>query len=616
MRLYERFADEDFHTSIATSFGIDFDAYENIVLPRLRGAGCRNNIVLADARMLTHALAGASALPRYAGRLYTVAGASAEGVFHPKIFLQTGRRRGRLIVSSANLTAAGLAGNLELAGVIACDDRPSSEQALIAQAFAYVSRFAADRNEQGLSRQLDWMLRRTPWLDRATPATGPVGLADGTLAALLTTGDRESIGQRFIELVEQSVSRLIVVSPYWDINLGALSRLVERFSPGELCILLDRKVKSFPKQALGKIAGPRLYDRGDFRDGRFIHAKLIIAQTTSFDHALFGSANCTVPALGLGADAGSNEEVCVYRRLPAHTFEVVLGLDTVLAPERQIDAGDLPELHFDEELPLEELATQTPGKFECRFDTLIWRPSKFYESSPSGVILLDQHGKLLPCRLSPLPADERVVRFRVENAPDRPAFARVQHRSGRMSAPAIVTLIDRLRATARESSSRRADNALRDLDNETEASLLLLDVMNVLERIEQGDGAFKDPLSVPKTRRKEEDARREYSTLSYEEFIVGRRKRGGTHSAHNSLAGSDVSLVRNFLNRIVGLGTNDGDDDEAGATGNAFDMGDETGDAQAALAAGEEFRGDAQQHDGRGERDQSVHVRVSFRWSG
>lgn len=70
MRLYERFADKGYHSSIATTFGIDFDAYENIVLPRIRGAGCRNNMVLADARMLTHALGGASPLPRQAGRLY------------------------------------------------------------------------------------------------------------------------------------------------------------------------------------------------------------------------------------------------------------------------------------------------------------------------------------------------------------------------------------------------------------------------------------------------------------------------------------------------------------------------------------------------------------------
>ena len=44
MKLYERYGDKGYHTSIITTFGIDFDAYENIILPRLRGAGCYNNV--------------------------------------------------------------------------------------------------------------------------------------------------------------------------------------------------------------------------------------------------------------------------------------------------------------------------------------------------------------------------------------------------------------------------------------------------------------------------------------------------------------------------------------------------------------------------------------------
>jgi hypothetical protein len=86
----------------------------------LRGAGCNNNILLADARILTYELDGASLLPKYARRHYTVSGATAKGAFHPKILLQLGRRSGRLVIGSANMTASGLAGNLELAGVATC----------------------------------------------------------------------------------------------------------------------------------------------------------------------------------------------------------------------------------------------------------------------------------------------------------------------------------------------------------------------------------------------------------------------------------------------------------------------------------------------------------------
>ena len=88
MKLCDRFAERGYHTSVATTFGVDFDAYESIVLARLRGAGCRNNLLVADARMITLALSDVAALPMYAGSRYTVRGSGAAngGVFHPKLF--------------------------------------------------------------------------------------------------------------------------------------------------------------------------------------------------------------------------------------------------------------------------------------------------------------------------------------------------------------------------------------------------------------------------------------------------------------------------------------------------------------------------------------------------
>ena len=235
-----------------------------------------------------------------------------------------------------------------------------------------------------------------------------------------------------------------------------------------------------------------------------------------------------------------------------------LGLTGVLTAERRIDPDALPNARSQEELPLDELAAQNPGKFECRVDTLIWRPSRIYEPSTCTVVLLNQQGKPIPCRLSTLPAEADAVRFQIHEAPERPAFARALCQDGRLSAPSIVTLIDRLRAVVRETSSHQTNNALRQLDDETEASLLLLDVLGVLEQIEQGDAASKEPLSIPKTGKNKEETEREYGKLSYEQFIAGRRPRAETQASHNSLAGSDVSIVRNFLNRIVGLTVGEG----------------------------------------------------------
>ena len=153
---------------------------------------------------------------------------------------------------------------------------------------------------------------------------------------------------------------------------------------------------------------------------------------------------------------------------------------------------------LDDELPLDELAAQNPGRFEGRVDILTWRPSAACDPATSTIILLDQQGKPMACQLTALPRNPEALRFQISETQERPAFAHVQHRDGTLSAPAIVTLIDRLRAVVRETFSREADKALRQLEDETEASLLLMDVLNVLERLEQGQSAAKEPLSIPK----------------------------------------------------------------------------------------------------------------------
>lgn len=592
MKLYERFADKGFHTSILTTFGIDFDAYENIVLPRLRGAGCRNNIVIPDARMLTHALTGASTLPIHAGKLYTVTGASARQVFHPKLFLQVGRKGGRIIVGSANLTSSGLAGNLELVDTISCGEEDSAEQRIVAAAWQYLTRFVSHEQE-ALRSQQDWMLARAPWLRQALASTEKMGLADQTEAAFLTTGGRTGIGQRFADLIDEQLKRLIVVSPYWDMGLTALAYLNERLLPEEVCVVIDPAVVQFPKDAASALPSLRLYRRHGFREGRFIHAKTIIAQTHSADHVLLGSANCTVAALGRANYAGENEEVCLYRRLPPDTIIQALDLDGVLDEEHKIEPAEIDEPELYDELPLGELAERAPGQFEVRVDVLTWRPASSVDPASCTIELLDQNGTVIPCTLSPLHS-ERGPRFLISGTDVRPSLARLVFSDGHRSAPAIVTLIDRLSSAIREIRSRKTDNMLRALDDDTEAGLMLMEVLDVLDRLEPDADKDKAPISIPKSGLEGEDgSETRYEVLNYEQFIAGRRPRTPQGSlTHNSLAGSEVTLVRGFLNRIIGI---DGQRDEVDETGDddlmrdAFNLGDEIENAEAAMAAGEEL---------------------------
>jgi hypothetical protein len=342
MRLYECFGDNGFHTTLITTFGIDFDAYENIVLGRLRGSGCHNNILISDSGMLTYGLEGASSPPLSAGRLYSVTGARAAGVFHPKLVLQLGRNRGRLIVTSANMTAPGLAGNLEIGGTLECTAADSAERRLVAAAWQYLARLF-EPDDQALSQQLAWMRPRTSWLFDTEPADSALPLSDGSPAAFLGAGQTLGIGARFARLVAgEAVRRLIVISPYWDHRLEALRFLSDQLAPESIVIPIDPCRVLFPGQMVDALPQARLLDLRPFSETRFVHAKTIIAQTDSADHVLFGSANCTAAALATGEFAGYNEEACLYRRLPPHAAIASLCLDKILAEAPAIEPATLP----------------------------------------------------------------------------------------------------------------------------------------------------------------------------------------------------------------------------------------------------------------------------------
>lgn len=599
MKLYERFGERGYHTSVITSFGVDFDAYENVVLPRLRGAGCHNNILLCDGALLTQSLADSSSLPRYAGRLYTANGAKAAGVFHPKLVVQVGRNGGRIIVSSANMTATGLAGNLELAGEFACGTEDSGEQRLIAQAWAYALRHC-DRTGQELDAQIAWAEARTPWLRRAVQTRENVILEDGTTAALLTTGERIGIGERFVAHVgNMPVKRLVVVSPYWDENLKALGFIAKTLSSAKTDLLIDSDAGLFPVTALKKLKGVRLFDREEFRKGRFLHAKAVVAQTRKSDHVLYGSANCTVAALGTKGFAGENEEVCMYRRFPADTALDSLELAELLDPSHEIDPDQLEESENADGLDLEVWRNRTPGRFECSYDTLIWTPPTDVDPDSATINLLDSEGNKLECCLGPGAKRGNSRQYQIVALTERPAFAVLQYADGTRSAPAIVALIDKIREAAKEARSKHTENAASQLAEETQEGLWLLDILDTLESAERLQDSGDEQISI-KTRRKkgdeDDEASARFRTLTYEEFIAGRKPRGkDSLIPRNSLGGSEMSLVRGFLNRILEIGDEDiqpGIEEERNLD-KAFDLGDETANAEEAMDRGETFDSDA-----------------------
>jgi hypothetical protein len=333
-------------------------------------------------------------------------------------------------------------------------------------------------------------------------------------------------------------------------------------------------------------------DATEICGGRFLHAKALIVQTRRWDHLLSGSANCTVAALGTENFVGANEEVCLYRRFPAGGLLEALGLAGVLDGSAEVALDALSFDESDDALDLKAWNERTPGRFECQFDILIWRPTEGVAASSVELELLSRDSDVLVEQPVLIDASEDGVRrYQLPAMPERPAFARLRYPDGTYSSLAIVTLIDKIRETAKEPRSRHIESAIAQLGEETEEGLWMLDIFDTLETAEAQEVVDAGPDSIAMRRKsdKKGGATEEFHTLSYEQFIAGRSLAvAGPSAGRNSLSGSDLSFMRVFLNRTLGL-LDEADaetDDDEGAVITALDLRGETGDADRLIGAG------------------------------
>lgn len=586
MRLFNAFSAPGYHTSLVSTFGVDFEAYEAIALPRLRDAGCNNNILVADARMLVQSLGDAARRPKFAGRRYSVVGANCAGVFHPKLVLQLGKTSGRLMVMSANMTAAGLAGNFEVVGeVTVTEDTPESAP-LLRTALDYFLLFLDPAS--AARRQVEWALKRSRWLPPSTDDEAVVQLEGGMRLSFLHSSIATGIGERFIQLVgARAVKRLIVMSPYWDSDLHTLRSLRNRFGAAKVATLIQPQSALYPVHAQPSEGLFELFDVNDVQGAnasRFAHAKVFIVESDAGDCMLFGSSNCTRAALGALNEPGLNAEACLFRDLLPGDAVRSLGLEDAISG-KGLTLSEVPAFTPTEEIPLRELEAKLPGRFELLGDLLRWWPSTSIPSTDTAVIeLLDQQGELLTGTLTRVGTQSSPAAYRLGGTV-APHFAKVS--SGTFESSLGVVVVEQaIHESQRRAAGRGVESALELLDDEDAAEGLWL--LEVIQRLTEAEREMRGPrgASQAPNQKPSVDTASDSQVLSYEAFVAGRRSQeDATAAAGSHLGASHHESVRGFLNALIGkhaaLDLADDLSDDGAAPN--LSMGDETKDAAAAL---------------------------------
>lgn len=366
-----------------------------------------------------------------------------------------------------------------------------------------------------------------------------------------------------------------MVSPYWDPDLGTVKKLKSALQPQSVKLLVREESQLFPVDALGGTSA-------DVHDvtcvpsavgGRFPHAKLVIAESDDGDCVLFGSANCTNPALGL--PSALNEEACLFRELAPGKAVEALGLAPALAPQARLEPSDIRPFHAGEDIPMEQLGARLPGRFELLGRTLRWWPSKAFAVGASEVILLGPDDENAVLNVAEATQSDGAVVFTLDSD-TLPHFAQVRSATVE-SSYAVVVVQGAIHQTQRKAANKAAAAALKLLEEEgAEEGLWWLEVIQRLHEAERpGTPTAAAPGSAAPRRSSGKDEETESVLLSYEEFVAGRT----AHQSNIGLGASHLAptlneSVRVFINAVLS-GQRVADDEVEDAPAPSFGMGDD-----------------------------------------
>ena len=285
--------------AVITSYNASFRFFEHVVLPRLRGAGCKHILLLVDAARFAEAVTDPERRPQLAGKQYSLVPVAAAGAFHPKIVLQLGERSGRLWLGSHNLTLAGFNHNRELttAANIRSDDHA---RGLLQSAWAAVRAWLPEHDLA--TEAADAVEGLAPWLTELQPPG-----QGGRPEVLYSTAGR-AIWPELRSRLPASIRRITVLGPFFDNQLHFLKTVLEEAAPEEMFVGVIPEHTKFPSSRRSELPShvklvhaEVLLPQGE--KPPYLHAKAILFESDDRRVLVSGSANPSAPAFLGGAFA-------------------------------------------------------------------------------------------------------------------------------------------------------------------------------------------------------------------------------------------------------------------------------------------------------------------------
>jgi len=317
-----------FEASLITTFNATLPFYEEVVLRKLVGAGCRHNVVLMDRSQCAISWASEATRPRLAGHAYTLLPIGAPGAFHPKLCILVGPKKASILIGSHNLSLSGFGYNREVTNWIEVGGAKDAEgTALLAEAWRMASQWIEmERGKSG-----DALLEAALGLSNfVSPLITNAGASKFAYALAQAPGGIPLIDQ-LAERITPNITRIGVIGAFFDKELAFIDEIAKRWPSAELVIGIDPDSVQLSAIPTARVA--RYVDASQLwpEDHGYLHAKALyfVADDENDSAFISGSANPSRPAW-MGTPSSCNVEAVLLRIGPdAKESAEATGLDGI-----------------------------------------------------------------------------------------------------------------------------------------------------------------------------------------------------------------------------------------------------------------------------------------------
>jgi HKD family nuclease len=289
INLVDAIFSKSFHFEAAAlcTYGLNLNFFENYLMKLGGLCDCQSICVFTDAGTYD-AFIKETIPPRWLNKKYLVCRLKTGGVFHPKLYILASEKRVIAGIGSANLTREGIASNLELLSVFTVTEKDQTWAPFIRDCLAYVKSLAEVTKSKIAIEQIEILNQLCGRCLQGSESPTSIRFVHNLDKPLIET---------IREIVNPGhVTRIQILSPFYDTHLEPFPVFRQLFPESEFEIYLQQKRSNFPKGSFEDIkhhAALMLFSNVD----RYLHGKALFLHTENQVWGFIGSANFTNKAL-------------------------------------------------------------------------------------------------------------------------------------------------------------------------------------------------------------------------------------------------------------------------------------------------------------------------------